>query len=706
MAQETLNGSLLSSLQRLESVRQDASNSWARPEGSNLDVLNIGENSENGQGSLPLCHLYALLPFTQGEKLPSRQQFEEAAAITLAAHHLNSGDGSIVPQVQGLNETCGIRFTVEFADTEYTGGVALNHVIAATGRKPGLERLPCAFIGATRSAVSIPTSILTGLLGYPQVSGASTSPTLDDKSQYPLFGRTIPSDQGNAVPIIQFMSRILGITHLAVINVNDAYGNSFVEGLRLAAEIHAPDMKIHQAPVGDDIESIETALESIKTTQYRYIFAIIFTEERHDALMEMAYKMGLAGDGSHQWLFGDSFRGINNREFENNSPLHLAYRGVARIEATGGIPDIGLEGYDRLVAQLERLSNPLDLDYLFSIFPKHNETVYIEGIDAFEDFLTPIQSAKVPFMYEAAIALGLSACMAAEPSAGDGDILTLDGKKHYSEMVNSVFEGVNGDVVFDPATGSKDPSQTLYKVTNFVDSSPSSDGLVEYEEIFTHVYKGGSWNELHPFTFNDGTSTVPSDIPALSVDDESLSHVVYGVALVLCFLVVVLSLGFIVWTYQNRKVKVVMASQPFFLYAICTGTLLLGCAIIPLGIDHGLVGIEGCSIACIMTIWLMTLGFSVTVSALFTKTHRINIILKSSKRYQRIKVTIWDVAKPMMCLLGGKSEMCSIAIMRNQLSPDNSFCVPSQYHCAFYHDGSCTVNLRHHRREQGCIGSS
>ena len=65
-------------------------------------------------------------------------------------------------------------------------------------------------------------SIVTGLFGYPQISGASTSVDLDDTVQFPLFGRTVPSDQGNAIPIIIYLRNVLEIKHLTVINVNDA----------------------------------------------------------------------------------------------------------------------------------------------------------------------------------------------------------------------------------------------------------------------------------------------------------------------------------------------------------------------------------------------------------------------------------------------------------------------------------------------------
>eukprot|EP00977_Amphora_coffeiformis_P029562 scaffold41507_cov214-Amphora_coffeaeformis.AAC.2 len=65
------------------------------------------------------------------------------------------------------------------------------------------------------------TSIINRALGCPQVSPGAAAPELDDKPQYPFFGRSVPSDGGRNVPLV--------LNLLAVIYVNDAYGNELVE---------------------------------------------------------------------------------------------------------------------------------------------------------------------------------------------------------------------------------------------------------------------------------------------------------------------------------------------------------------------------------------------------------------------------------------------------------------------------------------------
>ena len=278
---------VLQSLRLYDDLRARAPGDFLRE--ATGSYVNIDELS-TPEGDVAFCHLSALVPFTFGDNAPWLTAFEDAAVIALAIQHLNAGDGTIVPEVEGLNDRCNVRFTTEFADTEFAGGVTLEHVVHQTSRQPGtVDRIPCAFVGAYRSAVSLPMSIVTGLLGYPQVSGASTSADLDDTSQYPLFGRTIPTDAGNAVPIIRYIREVLNVKHLAVINVNDAYGNAYVQGMRKAAENFAPDMVLHQIPLDDDPASIPAAINSLVATEYRYVFAVVFTPQTHDALIEEAY---------------------------------------------------------------------------------------------------------------------------------------------------------------------------------------------------------------------------------------------------------------------------------------------------------------------------------------------------------------------------------------------------------------------------------
>ena len=73
-------------------------------------------------------------------------------------------------------------------------------------------------------------------------------------------------------------------------------------------------------------------------------------------------------------------------------------------------------------------------------------------------------------------------------------------------------------------------------------------------------------------------------------------------------------------------------------------------AIIPMSFDDEVTSQDGCSIACMATPWLASVGFVTTFSALFSKVYRINKIFGASNTFKKIKVTEKDVVKPF-CVL-------------------------------------------------------
>jgi len=80
--------------------------------------------------------------------------------------------------------------------------------------------------------------------------------------------------------------------------------------------------------------------------------------------------------------------------------------------------------------------------------------------------------------------------------------------------------------------------------------------------------------------------------------------------------------------------------------------MLMAASIIPLAFDPwDAVHQKRAHAACMTFPWLLCIGFTLTFSALFTKTYRIKQIMRSATRFKRIKLTARDVMKPMIALL-------------------------------------------------------
>ena len=116
---------LLSSLGKNDKLRvNETANIVPREDGQVLDILRNYYNEEEGGSAqdIAFCHIASLFPLNDTDN-PTGTDFhlfgyEAAVATALAINHLNEGDGTLVREVDGLNERCNIRFTTEYIGTK------------------------------------------------------------------------------------------------------------------------------------------------------------------------------------------------------------------------------------------------------------------------------------------------------------------------------------------------------------------------------------------------------------------------------------------------------------------------------------------------------------------------------------------------------------------------------------------------------------
>ena len=103
------------------------------------------------------------------------------------------------------------------------------------------------------------------------------------------------------------------------------------------------------------------------------------------------------------------------------------------------------------------------------------------------------------------------------------------------------------------------------------------------------------------------------------------------------------------WVVLKRNTRIVRTLQPLFLVMISMGVLVMGSSLIPLGYDDGIVSQEAAGKACMAFPWLLSMGFTVAMSALFSKLWRINKLFQNPN-LRRMKVTVKDVIAPFVVL--------------------------------------------------------
>ena len=497
----------------------------------------------------------------------------------MAIEHLNTGNGYIIPELNGINNRCPLHFTTKAFDTEASQRMGVDHIISMTDRSRKDQLIPCSILGAAYSSISIPTSIISGLRGFPQISPISTSSALDDKNQYKLFGRTVPNDDGTAIPLLAKLKE-WNVNYLAVLHVDDAYGNAFARGITLAAQRDAPNLRVETVDImyNPSDEAVTEALQKLKNTQFTYFFGVLFSDDI-DKIMTEAVKEGIAGDGVHNWLFSDGIGSyVTSRTFEAGSPLQKAFQGTGLLSAVGGVP--GIEQYDKLTSSLQELNNEADLAYIESLLSTNyldakvvNHTSVTRG----DVFLGPDPGLLAPFLYDAVIAIGLAACRLVEESTRINEFFT--GEELFTEILSNAttFDGTSGRIMLDPNTGTRDPRSALFSLTNFVvDENANVDGTVQFKAIVADLFKSGKWENLENYTFNDGTNNIPLDLPVRETNPNYLTTGLRIVGLILCGIVIVMALAFSYWTYSNSDQRVVKSSQPIFLHIITGGSIIMG----------------------------------------------------------------------------------------------------------------------------------
>ena len=146
---------------------------------------------------------------------------------------------------------------------------------------------------------------------------------------------------------------------------------------------------------------------------------------------------------------------------------------------------------------------------------------------------------------------------------------------------------------------------------------------------------------------------VPLVLPELVVD-KNLIDTLRIIGYTLLALILAMSLFCGIWTWWNKNEAVVRAAQPIFLILVAFGVAILGATIIPLSMDdNGDESIENSRATwiCMMVPWLASCGFTITFSALVSKTIRINRIIQETRQCHRVQVKTIDVLGPFSVVL-------------------------------------------------------
>ncbi len=631
-------------------------------EGSLIPVYrkgnHVGRNlyhSYNGE-SVVICHVPNFLAYSQKNWDGKMQDYSSmgfggSAGAILAIHHWNNGNGVVVKKIEGINNTCPIRFTTEVFDTMKSPISSVKSFTELITRKPSdtTKPQPCGIMGSIYSMVSVKLALITGVYDLMQISPGASSESLENTNQYPLFSRTHPSDGGAAELLPQYLHEVMNVTKFAIVYIaDDDYGTDYYEVVQDYANKHnmtlLPIPLQITLPVKKPEQEVKEKLRILKESQMNYVVGVFFRDS-YELIMEAAVDIGVVGPGKFWLFFGGlvSYLYDSTVIFKKGSKLAKATYGNAVITDGGGA--VGIPEYEAFVNEWKDLGyNPEKLNYVNSKQPPPPEGTDFSFNRSKEFFDLPPNHISI-YSYEAIIGMGLSACQAAteHQSTFENEDSIFSGADHHDAFLDIDFISASGRVSIGKNSISREASSTYYVVANLLEESSTEEEITFKAK--DHYYFDAldfSWNQFKHspgFTYADGGRIPPQQIFGVEENKNLISRPVRAFSLTLSSIIFAVSIGFMVYIYKMRNRSLIRMSQPPFLYMISIGTSIMSVSIITLSMDDGVISDHSLDITCSSTPCFFSIGFVIIFAALFSKLWRLNKVRNCAHRCWKRKTS-------------------------------------------------------------------
>jgi len=168
-----------------------------------------------------------------------------------------------------------------------------------------------AVIGPAASWISIPVARLLGLYGIPQISYASTSRILGDKTRYNSFLRTVPSDEFQAQAMAEFVHHFHW-NYVFLIASDDDYGKMGAAAFKTAAKnlsvcIANDEFIAFGSPNSD--RQIKDTMSKLKAAERAKVVIVFSYLEQGERLLKQAEQMEIT---DRTWVTSDGWNSINS----------------------------------------------------------------------------------------------------------------------------------------------------------------------------------------------------------------------------------------------------------------------------------------------------------------------------------------------------------------------------------------------------------
>ena len=543
----------------------------------------------------------------------------------LAVEHFNARNGKYVKELAALGD-CSVQMTTAVEDDGSDASLSVRNMFKMIDS--GVP--PDVVIGTDTSSSSRATAVVSGVFGIPQLSYWATSSTLDNKVDYPLFMRSIPTDDALAFSVCKYwVSK--GYKFASVVYVNDNYG----EAWQAAVVKQCAKMGMKQVltmPFSDGtLEEVDAQMKtlaaSIKATGINVVL-LVLVDLGFSSYFKAAYELNMTGAGTSLMVSGGT-----TSDFANLGAKYYAHAtGTLYAASTGGVA-----------------SNPTFKAFMDD-WPAVNRTAINARMPAHwqlqADFFQNVPADKMEitdagvFAYDNVILTGLFACA----KFPDGNFSADFGQQLFDARQEITFNGLSGRVVINEV-GNRAPETANYVLNNLmVDDA----GVFSLQSAGVYNTTREAWVIVEGGELLNGNSRAPIASMTLPLHDRRLPGNVKSACYVLFAINMCVGAAFVSWALINHKHAVVRASQTKFLIIIGLGCMLSSSAIIPITIDDTgqtetdydwdkQVALDGnaidlaANLGCRLSVWLYCTGFVLVYSSLGAKIWRVRVIFSNTK---------------------------------------------------------------------------
>jgi branched-chain amino acid transport system substrate-binding protein len=269
-------------------------------------------------------------------------------------------------------------------------------------------------IGSSGSSVSAAIAAELTPHKIPQLSYASSSPTLSDKDTYPYFMRNVASDADQGVALADLVDA-MGWTKGATINTDDSYGTGLITVFTTVFEDRGGTITTAQQ-FATGAADVASQVQALKDSNPEFVIANMIDKDGK-VLFKKAKELGLTDGGANAipWIITDGTS--STATFEGDADIKAAMQGFI------GTTPAPLQGAGYLA---------------FNVTWFDSKWAYLPG-PAVSQSTGVAFNSYAPFAYDAVYVM-------AKALAAAG---TVDGDAVLAELMKTDYDGASGNIKFN-----------------------------------------------------------------------------------------------------------------------------------------------------------------------------------------------------------------------------------------------------------------